>query len=158
MTVTNSGISGTGTAQWSPNGALLSGAVPQTATHCFIMLGTNDRGTNTGNKPDVPFFTEDNLREIVLWLKQNRDCEITLISPPPTNANADTFANSGNSHRSDDQARAVHRLAKQLRTKYIPAFENLSAINTVSSVLHNDGLHLNDFGHSEMFKLLAESA
>lgn len=152
--ISNNAIAGVGTRNWLPAGVLLDGGVPETTTHLFIMLGTNDRGTNipAGN-PAVPFYTVQNLEEIILWVIENRDCEIHVMSPPPAAPNADTFSVSGNKHRSDDQARAIRAMAGRLNVGYVPVFEKLSLF---TDVLHNDGLHLNDKGHFELSRVIVD--
>lgn len=152
VTVDNNGISGIGSRHLLPEGLILRQTASPELTHAYIMIGTNDRGTNipTGSPP-VPLYTEINLRKTCNWILDEIGCELTLISPPPVGLATDTFSTVDNKHRADDQAQMVRQLASDMRLGYVAGYEALSARHSYESVLTQDLLHLNDLGHYVLF-------
>ncbi|MEO3479379.1 GDSL-type esterase/lipase family protein [Phaeobacter sp. CAU 1743] len=145
----NNGLIGTNSEEWLPAGALLDGGVPEETTHLFVQLGTNDRAqAPEATLPAGELRTSINLRQIVEWLKANRqNVHVILMAPPMATNDEQGDAVTFNAS-TDDLAREIAQLADEMGCGFIDNYTctNLEFVDGVSFLA--DGLHPNDSGHT----------
>ncbi|MEY8206004.1 MAG: SGNH/GDSL hydrolase family protein, partial [Bermanella sp.] len=160
LTFTNNGLIGTNTKQWLPEGSLLAAAVPVSATHLFIQLGTNDRAIAAESLlPISPVRVGINLRLIVDWLRINRpDTKVILMAPPKALGTADQYGDPAKYFASsDDIAREVANLADDMGLAFISNYDPTCILDLNGEVFLADNLHPNDYGHSKIFEHIVAS-
>lgn len=160
LTFTNNGLIGTNSEQWLPEGGLLSDGVPETTTHLFIQLGTNDRSQAAKSTlPANVVRTSINIRSIVEWLKINRpSMKIILMAPPMALGNSDQYGRPTVYHSStDDLARESQMLAAELDIAFINNYSVTNQANISGQTFLADDLHLNDLGNQIVFENIVDS-
>lgn len=155
--ILNQGLIGTNAGEWLPGGSLLAGAVPSTATHALLQLGTNDRGSTTFPRDAVRLYQD--LISIIDWLAINRPgLKVCLMAPPHAQSNAEEGGTGGGTYyfKASEVARAVSQVAvaRALPFRDNYATTRLREIN--GEACFSDGLHLNDAGNAAVFQSLVE--
>lgn len=142
--VANDGLIGTNTDEWLSTGALLPAAVQASDEFVFVMLGTNDRGTNTA--PLAASRTERNLTEICTYLTAQGK-KVVLMA-----ANAVTQSEAAMYFPQSEMVQAVARVGADLGLDVIDHFRATDPYRQAALTFLADGLHPDDAGHELIFK------
>lgn len=147
ITVTNNGIVGSNSNQWSPGNGILEEAVGRDDKYIFIMLGINDRTSRAWNGN----FTEKNLNAIASSLKAS-DKKIVMQTYLPLSEKVDFPAFKKAYFSSDDVNSAIRRVALSNKVTLIDNNELALGWGFSPENYLADGLHPNKAGHSLIFQ------
>ncbi|WP_368517490.1 hypothetical protein [Rhizobium sp.] len=157
--VINNGIIGTNSTEWLPTGNLLSGGLPASATHAILMIGTNDR-SDSSNAPTDAVKITDNLSTIADWIAANRAATaFCLMTPPkaigPSEEGGGTVPDYFFTAAEAAQAATIAAARKKLPCIDVYAHTNMLDCDGIV-YLESTGLHFNDTGSSEVYRLIAK--
>lgn len=116
----------------------------------ILMIGTNDRKTNT----QQDFY--NNLKAIVEKIKLNGTAVVLMSSIPSTLAEENL---STNAYHMCDVDNIIMKLASDMNVAYISLYKKMYEYldmtgGELSTYLNTDGLHPNDEGYKLMFKFI----
>lgn len=125
-------------------------------TKVFILIGTNDLNTNTGEDELV-----DNIEKIIKRIKKHRaNCKIYVQSIYPVNRSDDEKIDMDTvSKRENEEIQKVNKNIKQICKKhnvtYIDVYSHLiDEDGNLKASYTKDGLHLSDLGYLKVTKIL----
>lgn len=147
--VANDGLIGTNSDEWLSTGALLPAAVQASDEFVFVMIGTNDRSTNTA--PLAASRTEKNLTDICTYLT-GLGKKVVLMA-----ANAVTQSEAAMYFPQSEMTQAVARVGADLGVDVVDHFRATDPYRQAGLTYLADGLHPDDTGHELIYKNLVRA-